>query len=194
MKKLTRGKNALNWRWNEELERLICDQLREHGCLERACREVGISPGAVWQRRNPRFKHYREEFARAYEEAIAAGRAALLARLEREADRRAAEGVPRLKFDKHGRPLIDPRTGEPYVELEYSDQLLMFRLKRLDPEGYRENSRVESHMSGEVKVSFYLPQKEELARGRALESGDAPALCDGDGDSDTASGAADEGD
>jgi hypothetical protein len=58
-------------------------------------------------------------------------------KLEAEADRRAVEGVGRLKFNRAGFPLMDPATGKPYEERLYSDALLMFRLKRLDP-GYKD--------------------------------------------------------
>jgi hypothetical protein len=57
--------------------------------------------------------------------------------LEREARRRAIEGTMRLKY--HGdKPVIDPRTGEPYLELVYSDLLLIFLLKGSMPQKYRE--------------------------------------------------------
>ena len=51
------------------------------------------------------------------------------------------EGVRRLKFNKTGVPFVDPETGEAYEERHYSDNLLMFRLKRKDP-SYRERQEV----------------------------------------------------
>lgn len=50
-------------------------------------------------------------------------------RLEEEATRRAVEGVTRKKFTARGVPVIDPATGEQYVEYEYSDGLLTQLLK-----------------------------------------------------------------
>ncbi len=44
-------------------------------------------------------------------------------RLEAECDRRAVEGVRRLKFNKAGFPFTDPDTGEAYEERHYSDNL-----------------------------------------------------------------------
>jgi len=63
-------------------------------------------------------------------------------RLEAECDRRAVEGVRRLKFNKAGFPFTDPDTGEAYEERHYSDNLLMFRLKAKAPEKYRERHEV----------------------------------------------------
>jgi hypothetical protein len=57
--------------------------------------------------------------------------------LEHEARRRGVEGVRRLKF-QGGLVLVDPDTNEPYVELDYSDTLLIFLLKGARPEKYRE--------------------------------------------------------
>jgi hypothetical protein len=76
-------------------------------------------------------------------------------KLEKEVDRRAIEGVAKPLYYK-GRPVfdryvIDTETGretpapdaKQVVEREYSDTLLMFHLKALDPARYRENSSVE---------------------------------------------------
>jgi len=54
--------------------------------------------------------------------------------LEREADRRAVKGVSRDIYHR----------GEVVGEkIEYSDPLLMFRLKALRPDIYRENNKIE---------------------------------------------------
>jgi hypothetical protein len=85
--------------------------------------------------------------------------------LEQEARRRAYEGVQRLKFDRgklitipvldtEGKPVLDgeglPLT-QPYVEHEYSDTLLIFLLKGIRPEKYRE--RTDVRHSGKIDVS-----------------------------------------
>lgn len=57
---------------------------------------------------------------------------------EVELARRAIEGTIRKKFDARGNPIIDPETGQQYVEREYHDTLLIFLLKALKPEVYRE--------------------------------------------------------
>jgi hypothetical protein len=64
-------------------------------------------------------------------------------RMEQEADRRAIEGVRRPVLYKGQQVnVIDPRTGQevPLYETTYSDVLLMFRLKAIDPEKYRERT------------------------------------------------------
>jgi hypothetical protein len=70
-------------------------------------------------------------------------------KLEREADRRAHDGLLKKKFLRNGDPVIDPETGQQYIEREYSDTLLIFRLKGLRPKVYRENI---DHTSGGEKL------------------------------------------
>jgi hypothetical protein len=71
--------------------------------------------------------------------------------LEDEAVFRATEGLRRYKFDKNGEPIIDPVTKEPYYESQRSDTLLIFLLKGILPEKYRE--RYEAHVTADVSHS-----------------------------------------
>jgi hypothetical protein len=64
-----------------------------------------------------------------------------------EAVRRARIGVRKYKFGKGGEPIVDPRTGEQYYELEYSDTLLLKLLTCHIPEVYRDKME----HSGEMK-------------------------------------------
>ena len=66
---------------------------------------------------------------------------------EQEALHRALVGRKRKKFFR-GEPIIDPETGQQYVEEEPSDQLLIFMLKSLAPETYKESV----HHTGQVTV------------------------------------------
>jgi hypothetical protein len=77
-------------------------------------------------------------------------------RLEDEADRRAVEGCVRKKFDK-GIPVIDPVTNVQYEEREYSDTLLIFRLKALKPDVYAERSKNEhtGKDGGAIEISGF---------------------------------------
>ncbi|WP_145381993.1 hypothetical protein [Botrimarina mediterranea] len=50
--------------------------------------------------------------------------------------RRAVEGVRTIRYGRDGKPLIDPATGEPYVEVRYSDRLLMALLRTNAPEKF----------------------------------------------------------
>lgn len=81
------------------------------------------------------------EFAARWSESYQMGTDAL----EDEARRRAVDGVPRQKF-WNGQPImiVDEETGErrPYFEIEYSDNLLMFILKRRDPESFCDQARL----------------------------------------------------
>ncbi len=52
-----------------------------------------------------------------------------------EARRRAIGEVVKLKLH-NGQPIIDPRTGELYLEHAYSDKLLALLLKGADPAKY----------------------------------------------------------
>lgn len=104
--------------------------LAEVGYYAAACKAAGVSRSTAWLERqnNPAF---------AEAEKKARGAADML--LVDEALRRAREGVRRLKFNaKTGEPFLDPATGQPYVEHEYSDQLLTKLLSAHLPEVYRE--------------------------------------------------------
>ena len=63
--------------------------------------------------------------------------------LEIECRRRAKQGVERMKFYK-GEPIIDPRSGKPYIEHEFSDRLLELALKAHLPDKYAERRKIES--------------------------------------------------
>jgi hypothetical protein len=101
---------------------------RDCGTVKRACEAGGIG----------RSTHYdwleaSGDYARRFEDAKRdAGEL-----LEQEARRRAVVGMIRFKFYR-GEPIIDPRTGQPYMELEYSDSLLQFLLKGAMPNKYKE--------------------------------------------------------
>lgn len=108
--------------------------LRETGKVSSAATSTGVARHTV-------YKHKRacEEFAQAWEEALL--EAASL--LEDEAVRRAREGTIKYKFDRNGKPILHPVTGEPYYELDYSDTLLIFLLKGILPDKYRDRSNVQ---------------------------------------------------
>lgn len=62
--------------------------------------------------------------------------------LEREARRRALEGVTRKLFYK-GTPVLDPETGTQYIEHHYSDGLLTKLLAAHRPNKFGDKSKVE---------------------------------------------------
>lgn len=78
-------------------------------------------------------------FRKAWEEAVDRGADALEQALY---ERGLGRGIERLKFHE-GQAVIDPRTGQPYLERDYSDTAAIFLLKGLRPEKYRERQQVE---------------------------------------------------
>lgn len=89
--------------------------------------------------------------------------------MEAEAIRRAHDGVVRMKFNSRtGQPFIDPRTGEPYMEHEYSDTLMAILLKRHFPE-YRE-PKGDVHVTSTVNNNTILTSPEfiQAVRDRRL--------------------------
>ncbi|HEX6983959.1 MAG TPA: hypothetical protein VF170_01220 [Planctomycetaceae bacterium] len=137
-------------------QRAFLAAYRECGTIAGASRaaEVGRRTHYEWLGSDPA---YRAAFADAREEAGEL--------LEAEARRRALDGVRRMKFGRDGKPLIDPGTGEPYVEHEYSDVLLIFLLKGAMPEKYRE--RAELNVSGKFDLSR-MSERQVAERAAAL--------------------------
>lgn len=72
----------------------------------------------------------------AYAEAFDQTRQVAADELEEKARRRAVEGVRPIRYGHHGKPLVDPATVEPYVEVRYSDRLLMTLLGTNAPEKF----------------------------------------------------------
>jgi hypothetical protein len=101
---------------------------RDCGTVRRACEAASVG-----RRTHYNWLEDSDEYTRSFEDAKRdAGEL-----LEQEARRRAVEGTIRFKFHK-GEPIIDPRTGQPYMELDYSDSLLQFLLKGAMPNKYKE--------------------------------------------------------
>jgi hypothetical protein len=111
------------------------------GNVVRSCRMASLPRQTAydWRKAIP-------GFAEAWDDAKEMGTDAL----EDEAIRRAHQGLARKKFYK-GVPIIDPETGEQYVEREYSDNLLMFMLKARRPDKFKDRS--EPQMSGQRGIS-----------------------------------------
>ena len=136
-----RARGVVNWR------PAFLKALENCGVVCLAARAAEISVMQIWRERkgNP-------EFAAAYDESLACG--ALL--LEAEAIRRAKDGVRRMRFNpRTGLPYLDPATGEPYIEHEYSDALMVTLLKRHMPAEYREKGP-EVHVTSTVNAGIIL--------------------------------------
>ena len=120
--------------------------LTENGNVRQSCEAAEIARWTAYDLRNadPTFA---AEWATALDESAD--------RLEQEARRRAEQGVRRLKFHNgavimvqaespDGMPLFNGANEPimvPYVEHEYSDTLMIFLLKSIRPEKYRETTR-----------------------------------------------------
>ncbi len=114
----------------------------------------------------------------AYPERFQAAQDAANEVLEAEARRRAVDGMERMKFYK-GEPILDPRTGEPYIEHEYSDRLLELALKAHLPEKYvdrTENVNVNSELPEATAAMMGDPdvRKAMLAAERKYEDARTP--------------------
>ncbi len=114
-------------------------------CVAAASRATGIARQCHynWLRSDP-------DYALKWETA----RAEAVGLLADEAKRRAVDGTPRMKFYQ-GKPLIDPSTGGPCVERDYSDTLLIFLLKAWAPETY--GDRATGHRQLNVSVVNATP-------------------------------------
>ena len=119
--------------------------LGQSGNIRQACEAASVARSLVYELRNTD-----ELFAAEWDQAL--DESADL--LEQEARRRAERGVRRLKFH-NGSPIMVPMTDAdgsplittdnqpimvPYVEHEYSDTLMIFLLKGIRPEKYRERN------------------------------------------------------
>lgn len=115
------------------------------GNITTAAQATGVERKTIynWQERD-------DKFAAAFREAEIEA----TERLEAEARRRAVDGVERLKFDR-GQPVVDPFTGEPYREHEYSDTLLIFLLKARAPEKYADRTRSEVSGPGGQPIQIH---------------------------------------
>jgi len=111
------------------------------GHIGNACKatQVGRTTVYDWRKQDARFET-------AYHEAMDLGADIL----EDEATRRAIHGLKRFKFFQ-GAAITDPDTKEPYYELEYSDTLLIFLLKGIRPDKYRE--RISHKVDAKVTVT-----------------------------------------
>jgi hypothetical protein len=140
---IQRARGSVDW------SDAFLSSLEETGVVVKACESAQVSRSSVWRRRQDD-----PEFAKRYEESLKSG--ALL--LEAEAIRRASGGLIRKKFTKSGAPIIDPETGEQYVEREYSDTLLALLLRRHIPE-YRE-PKADVNVNNSVHNHLYVTEND----------------------------------
>ena len=158
-------------------EKAFLASLAELGNVRLACEAAEIDRRTAYNRREAD-----PEFAAVWDAAL--DQAADL--LEEEARRRAYEGVRRYKFDR-GRPIMVPVVGDdglvvrdkdgnlelvPYVEHEYSDTLLIFLLKGIRPEKYRERGAME--LTGKDGAPLFPDFEKALQKAYASDESDNP--------------------
>ena len=109
---------------------IFLEAYRQHGSISAAAGLAGIAPEthAVWLRTS---REYAEAFAQAREE--------FHGEIHENARQRAI-GTLTPKY-YHGRPLLDPRTGRTYAELERSVELLIILLQVHSPEEHAPRRR-----------------------------------------------------
>ena len=132
-------------------KKAFLQHLRDTGHVQNACTRIGISFQAMYKRRNND-----PDLAEAWLDAIDEYEAGRLRILEAECERRALEGVLEPVFYQ----------GETVGAVrKYSDSLLMFRMKKLDP-SYRETPQIDVsqsvHLNGPPAARMTVEQKEEL--------------------------------
>ncbi|EYB68852.1 hypothetical protein DEIPH_ctg017orf0230 [Deinococcus phoenicis] len=134
-------------KWTAKKEGQFLEQLAATGNVTRACRASDVSRTSAYDRRDEL-----PAFAAAWDDAVLQ----YAERLEDEADRRAVEGTVKTIYYQ-GLPV-----GE---ETQYSDTLLMFRLKALKPDAYRE--RVQQQVVGDPNA----PVQVQITRTVVREGG-----------------------
>ncbi len=140
-KKVKKKRKSMTERVRMIRKRRFLKRYLERGSFYLAAEYAGVTEPAVrkWIKKDPLFA-----------ECFVAVREAFVERMEEEADRRGARGIRVMRYYQ-GRPIIDPRNGKPLIECEFSDALLMFRLKALKPGMYRDRM-IEERESSVVKA------------------------------------------
>ena len=124
-----------------------------NGNIGKSATAAGVTRNGAdyWRRTDP-------EFA----ERVEGAKLDYVEKLEREADRRAIDGVAEPIFDKAGNQIGERR--------KYSDTLLIFRLKGLAPEKYAERRRVDQRVAVNVSPFQELSPAERAAELKRLQA------------------------
>lgn len=132
------------YKQNRKKQREFLAAYMLHGNLRQASRdtEIDIDNHYRWLAQD---EEYERQYALARDAAheIARADARVFTKiLENHACQLALVGRRRLKFTARGEPVIDPETGKPYVEVEYSERALLKLLEAYCPEKYRNSLQV----------------------------------------------------
>lgn len=114
---------------SKEWRERFLEEFRRTGNVTRSAKAAGVDRTTVWNHRED------PEFERLYNEALDDA----VDLLEAEAWRRATEGTERVKLVRAGKDDKGNPVFRELIERTYSDVLLIFLLKGLRPERYRES-------------------------------------------------------
>ncbi len=138
----------------EEAKARLLEARRATDYLTEACKIAGVGVRTVYD-----WKESDEAFAEAYEAAKQQADAVYLEELRKEVKRRGLHGVEEpVIYGGKPRMVKDPVTGKmvPLTVRRFSDNLLMFEVKRRDP-AYRDNyPAIDIHSSGPSSVKIVL--------------------------------------
>lgn len=132
-----KGKPPIPW---ERVARVYLGHLYLGKSKEEAANEVRISASTI--------RIYRSQY-KTFDEAVGAAIEDGFRVFEREASRRAIDGV-RTYVTSGGRVVIDPVTGDPLTEQRHSDPLLMFMMKAKKPDVY--GNKADLNLSGSINI------------------------------------------
>jgi len=138
----------------EEAKTRLLEARRATDYLTEACKIAGVGVRTVYD-----WKERDEAFVEAYEAAKQQADAVHLEELRKEVKRRGFHGVEEpVIYGGKPRMVKDPVTGKmiPLTVRRYSDNLLMFEVKRRDP-AYRDNfPAIDIHSTGPTSVKIVL--------------------------------------
>ena len=146
--------------WTSKKKASFCEALAMGVTVATAAGAVGMSRSSAYQQREND-----EAFGQGWSEALEEGKE----RLEAECRRRAM-GWNETRYDKD---------GNAYEVYRYSDNLLMFMLKKLDP-SYRERVDVNVSKTRRIIVDLLQVEKDEETGRLVLADGNVPLLSAGE--------------
>ena len=129
---------------------VFLEEFARTGIVLIGCQAAGITRQAVdaWRAK--------DDFANRYAQAELDANDVIRGEIRR----RGVDGLIRKKFTGKGEPVIDPETGEQYVEREYSDTLISLVARSRMPE-FREKTQADVNLTGGVTI--YLPDRKPAA-------------------------------
>lgn len=148
-------------------EKAFLTVLSETGNVTKAAESAGVARNTPYM-----LAKVHADFQEAWDSALEVACDAL----EAEARRRAYEGVKRKKFDK-GEPVIDPETGQQYIEYEYSDTMLIFLMKACRPDKYRERYDHKHEVTGKGGGPIKHEHSVSIDEFRKLPLGERIRIC-----------------